>query len=312
MDSALRLIDDNGNEIAFNDDSIDMAAGLVTHHADSYMRVKLPKSGTYRVELRDTQHQGGPNFAYRLRLSPPIPDFALRVTPSAITVRPGGKTPVSIRAVRQDGFDGEIAMALKNPAAGFELSQTSVPAGAKGVKLELSAPSSPGSEPTTVALVGRAMINGRQIVRDVVPADDRTQAFEIQHVVPSEELKVLVAGSKFQPSKGKKTRTIPFEVISDLPIKIPAGGTAELKLDATAKYLAAKTKLKLLSAPKGITIKKVTPSGETIHVVLAGDATKLQPGLKGQLTLNADRPGKSKSKSKVQITVPPIPFEITR
>ena len=140
LDSALRLIDDNGNEIAFNDDSIDTAAGLVTHHADSYMRVKLPKSGTYRVELRDTQHQGGPNFAYRLRLSQPIPDFALRVTPSAITVPPGGKTPVSIRVVRQDGFDGEISIALKNPAAGFELSQTSVPAGANEVELELSAP----------------------------------------------------------------------------------------------------------------------------------------------------------------------------
>lgn len=320
LDSALRLIDDNGNEIAFNDDSIDTAAGLVTHHADSYMRVKLPKSGTYRVELRDTQHQGGPNFAYRLRLSQPIPDFALRVTPSAITVPPGGKTPVSIRVVRQDGFDGEISIALKNPAAGFELSQTSVPAGANEVELELSAaPSSPSSEPITVALVGRALINGRQMVRDVVPADDRTQAFVIQHVVPSEELKVLVAGSKFQPSnskfqssKGKKTRTIPFEVISDLPIKIPAGGTAELKLDATAKYLAANTKLKLLSAPKGITIKKVTPSDDTIHIVLADDATKLEPGSKGQLTLNAERPGKSKSKKKVLITVPPIPFEITR
>jgi len=144
------------------------------------------------------------------------------------------------------------------------LSQTSVPAGANEVELELSAaPSSPSSGPITVALVGRALINGRQMVRDVVPADDRTQAFEIQHVVPSEELKVLVAGSNFQPSnskfqssKGKKTRTIPFQVISDLPIKIPAGGTAELKLDATAKYLAAKTKLKLLSVPQGITIKK--------------------------------------------------------
>ena len=313
LDSALRLIDENGNEIAFNDDSIDTAAGLVTHHADSYMRVKLPKSGTYRVELRDTQHPGGPNFAYRLRLSQPIPDFALRVTPSAITVPPGGKTPVSIRVVRQDGFDGEISIALKNPAAGFELSQTSVPAAANEVELELSAaPSSPSSEPITVALVGRALINGRQMVRDVVPADDRTQAFVIQHVVPSEELKVLVAGSTFQSSQGKKTRTIPFEVISDLPIKIPAGGTAELKLDATAKYLAANTKLKLLSAPKGITIQKVTPSDDTIHIVLADDATKLEPGSKGQLTLNAERPGKSKSKKKVLITVPPIPFEITR
>jgi hypothetical protein len=56
----------------------------------------------------------------------------------------------------------------------------------------------------------------------------------------------------------------------------------------------------------------VTPSDDTINVVLADDATKLKPGLKGQLTLNADRRGKSKSKSKALITVPPIPFEITR
>ena len=58
-----------------------------THHADSYLMVKLPADGTYYVHLGDTARNGGEEYAYRLRISPPQPDFALRVVPSSVALR---------------------------------------------------------------------------------------------------------------------------------------------------------------------------------------------------------------------------------
>ena len=84
VDSVLQLIDSAGKQIAFNDDHEDKGTGLNTHHADSYIMTTLPSNGTYYVRLGDTQHNGGPAYSYRLRLSAPRPDFELRVTPSSL------------------------------------------------------------------------------------------------------------------------------------------------------------------------------------------------------------------------------------
>jgi len=59
--------------------------GLKTHHADSYLRRQTPRRGDYVVQVGDVQRQGGPEFAYRLRLSAPRPDFDLRVVPPRST-----------------------------------------------------------------------------------------------------------------------------------------------------------------------------------------------------------------------------------
>ena len=108
-----------GKQLAFNDDFEDKGAGLQTQYADSYFRATLPADGAYYLYLGDAQHQGGPDYAYRLRLSPPRPDFALRVVPSSLTVRGGMAVPLTVYALRRDGFSNEITLALKDAPAGF-------------------------------------------------------------------------------------------------------------------------------------------------------------------------------------------------
>jgi len=71
--------------------------------------VKLPADGTYYAYLGDAQNQGGPDCAYRLRVSAPRPDFELRVAPSTVIFRPGASVPLAVYALRKDGFAGEIA-----------------------------------------------------------------------------------------------------------------------------------------------------------------------------------------------------------
>ena len=102
-----------------NDDHEDKGAGLLTHHADSRLRVKLPANGTYYLHLGDAQRKGGPDYAYRLRISHPQPDFELRVAPSSINARAGATVPITVYALRRDGFSGEIDLKLKDAPAGF-------------------------------------------------------------------------------------------------------------------------------------------------------------------------------------------------
>ena len=159
----------------------------------------------------------------------------------------------------------------------------------------------------SVELEGRATIGGREIVRAALPADDRTQAFENRHLVVSEDLKVAVLGSaKAGGKRGAKVR-----IITDLPVRIPAGGKAKLQIAVPTKNIASKARLKLTKAPQGISIRKMASYGSKLNVQLESDAAKMKPGFKGKLVVTAYGPASSATTNKTaQVTLPPIPFEI--
>ncbi len=189
LDSVLRLTDAAGRQLAFNDDHEDKGTGLNTHHADSWLSATLPAQGVYYLYLGDAQQKGGPEYAYRLRISPPRPDFELRVAPSAVNLQ-GGKASLSVYALRKDGFAGEIALSLKNAPAGFTLSG-SVPAGQEKASVTLAVSPPFPKDPINLSLEGRATIAGQPLVRPAVPAEDMMQAFAYRHLVPAQELKVM-------------------------------------------------------------------------------------------------------------------------
>ncbi|HUR45413.1 MAG TPA: hypothetical protein VMZ27_05980 [Candidatus Saccharimonadales bacterium] len=60
MDPVLRLLDADGREILFCEDSVGA-------DKDCHVRHKFEKAGEYLLELRDTQYGGGSKFHYRLR-----------------------------------------------------------------------------------------------------------------------------------------------------------------------------------------------------------------------------------------------------
>jgi hypothetical protein len=309
LDSVLKLIDAAGKQLAFNDDHEDKGAGLTTHHADSWLSTTLPADGTYYLHLGDAQRKGGPEYAYRLRISPPQLDFALRVVPATVNARVGGTLPITVYALRRDGFSGEIALALKGMPQGFTLGGGRVPAGQDKVRVTLTAPSTPQEKP--VSLEGRATIEGREVSHPAVPAEDMMQAFEYRHLVPAQELKVAAAGRAI----GRGT----VKILGPTPVKIPAGGTARVQIDAPARILTERIHLAVSDPPEGITIKTVSPSPEGTEIVFESDAAKVTPGQKGNLIVTASAkgsgaPGKGKAKAAQRgaplATLPAIPFEI--
>jgi hypothetical protein len=158
---------------------------------------------------------------------------------------------------------------------------------------------------------GRATIAGREVVHPAVPAEDMMQAFEYRHLVPTEELKVAVGG--------KPVGRGILRILGKTPIKIPAGGTASVQIDAPPRVFSERLRLVVTEPAEGISVKTVSPSPQGTEIVLESDAAKMKPGQKGNLIVVASAkgvaaPGKGKPKSPLRAvpvaTLPAIPFEI--
>jgi hypothetical protein len=315
LDSFLRLTDSAGKPLAFNDDFEDKGTGLNTFHADSYLTATLPSDGTYFIHLTDTQGQGGPEFAYRLRLSEPRPDFALRIVPSSLSLRAGMSAPVTVFALRRDGFTNAIDLDLKDAPFGFSLSGAKIPAGQDKAQFTLKAPPEPTAKPVAITVAGHAVIGGKLVAHDAAPAEDMMQAFFYRHLVPSQELAVTVNGQ--QRAFLRDT----FKILSPTPVKLSPGGTARVKISAPAYAFANRFKLELDNAPDGVSLQDVSPVNGGLEITFACDPEKMKFGASGNLicavvpktTPGAEKQKKkaaSQTKSLTVATLPAIPFSV--
>ncbi len=310
LDALLRLVDASGEVVAWNDDHVDRASGLLTHHADAYLRVRLPIGGVYRVQLSDAQRHGGDEYAYRLRVSKPRPDFAAFATPASLNVAAGGAVPFDVHVVRRDGFDGEIQLALIGAPPGFALNGGRVPAGRDHVLLTLSAPPIAVPAPLVLHLEARARAGDAEIVRRVVPAEDAMQAFAYRHLAPAQDLLLSVIGA------GRLAPQV------DLPpgaVEIPSGGSATLHLGTRRNRVPDTIRFDLLGAPDGLTLGEVTMAVGVVNVTLNA-ADTLPPGTTDNVVLEViyetparpaagDQPARARQRTSIGY-LPAIRFEV--
>jgi hypothetical protein len=311
VDSTLRITDDSGRQIAFNDDHADKGSGLDTHHADSCLLIPVPSDGPLYVHLADAQGKGGPANAYRLRLSAPRPDFELRVVPSTVNVRAGACAPITVFALRRDGYAGPVALSLKDAPAGFALAAAEVPAGRDRVTLTISAPPEALPDPLALRLEGRAAIGGSEVVRAAVPADDRMQAFAYRHLVPAQEWTVAVWG--------RSPPGVPVRILTNVPVRIQAGGTARVEVAMPVSPQMGRVEFEPVDAPDGIVLRESAAERDRATLVLQADAEKVKPGTRGALVLRAfaehspqsAREEPSATPRRVPLgALPAIPFEV--
>jgi hypothetical protein len=178
---------------------------------------RLPADGAYYVHLGDTARNAGEEYAYRLRISAPQPDFALRVVPSSVSLRGKSSTPLSVYAIRRDGFTGPIKLSLKDPPAGFSAAPISLSGTQAMVRLTLKTDLVATKEPVNLSVMGSAKIAGQDVTHEAVPAEDRMQAFLWRHLVPATELKVLVFDPNYQPPPARVPRVRPPAEVEPKP-----------------------------------------------------------------------------------------------
>ena len=215
LDSILKITDANGGMLAVNDDHEDPATGVNTHHADSYLMTSLPADGKYFIHIGDVSRNGGPAYGYRLRISPPRPDFELRVVPSSASFRSKGGTSVMVHAIRKDGFAGDIRLELKDSSEGFAARWVVLKAGQEQVRMALKTTLVRSNQPVPLQITGTAQINKREVKRLAVPAEDRMQAFLWRHLVPAEELLAFV----YNPADKPASKRTPDPNAGQRPVK---------------------------------------------------------------------------------------------
>lgn len=311
LDSVLVLTDAMGRRLAFDDDHEDKGSALLTHHADSLLGATLPARGTFFLRVGDIQHKGGAEYSYRLRISEPQPDYALRVTPSSINAGGSATVPLTVHALRKDGFSGDIVLGLEGAPEGFAVSGGVIPAGQDRIRLTLTVPPAVTGEPIRLRLEGRATIAGETVVRQAVPAEDMMQAFAYRHVVAADELRVSVSA--------RGATRVPVRLLGSQPVRIPAGGSARVQVAIPPRYRTfGKIAFELSDPQQGMALGDLSLAGTRATFVLHSDATTMKPGQRGNLIvgISGERapPGSESTSPARRLLLgllPAIAFEIT-
>jgi hypothetical protein len=66
--------------------------------------------------LKDARGLEGEDFAYRLTIREPNPDFTLTASPSNVNVPLGGRVPITVTADRRLGYQGAIDLEIEGPS----------------------------------------------------------------------------------------------------------------------------------------------------------------------------------------------------
>jgi hypothetical protein len=295
--------------LAYNDDYEDKSWPLITHHADS--RLLTNSKGAHYISIRDAQRRGGRDFAYRLYIRPPKPDFDLRVTPASVTAQAGTNVPITVHIIRKDGFDEDIALELDGAPKGFGLGGAWVPGGQEKVRVTLAVPPEAGKEPFLLQLYGYCVTRRQRLTRPAFPADAMTQAFIYQHVVPTKDWTVFVTG---RPA-GK----LPC-AFGDGKLQLTSGGIGQARFIVNEGQDANRFRFELSEPPSGVTLQDPVPFGlgRGIAVPVKCDAEKVKAGLKGNLLFILSQENSYMNEADKKLTtnrsviglLPAVPFEV--
>lgn len=308
IDPLIRLKNQMDQVIEWNDDmKQDPEHDTLTHHADSYMMVKLPATGNYTVEIIDAQGHGGNMYSYFLRISKPLPDFQIIVSPSRINIPGDSVAVIKVYAIRKDGWDGDIELRIKNQPEGIILDGNIIPAGRNIVQMTLKAPLKYLGQTFSLEIEGKGKIANKEVTHVASVADEKMQAFAYVHLVQSKNLIASVVRGRF--------RQVKLNMQEQSLLKIPAGGSATVRCE-TEKWFkpgpSTSIVFELNNPPEGIKINDVRfDSGNYILNImsdekLAGYRNNLIIEIFEQVSLQQ---GKRKSPAGF---LPAIPFEVVK
>jgi hypothetical protein len=225
LDSVLYLGAKGGGALLGNDDAVG---------PDSYFRFSAPNDGEFVVWIVDQLKKGGPDYTYRIEVSPVAPKLALSVPNEAmvrgtgtiaVAVPKGNRQAILVNAGRAD-FGGELA-----------LSATGLPSGVT-FEADAMAPSI-GTYPVLFSAAADAPVAGSLASLSGKPTDPKL-------TVPSEfsQTVELVNGQNNIPFWTRTVNSLAVAVTDEAPYsievvepKVPLvrGGSMGLKVVATRK-----------------------------------------------------------------------------
>ena len=161
LDVTLTVVGPDGKPLVAKDD----ASG----HADMRLPFQVPADGEYQVIVGDISgRHPAPDSVYRLVATGQRPDFQLR-TSGIVNVPIGGKTVLTVTAVREGGFREPITLAVTGLPEGVTApKEVILPSAGDTVPVTLECPADAPAAAALVTITGTAKIGCRAITRTVL------------------------------------------------------------------------------------------------------------------------------------------------
>ncbi len=210
---------------------------------DSFLTFTAPADGEYLARIKDVRNLGGQDYGYRLNIRPPRPDFRLAVNPRNANVPAGGSIPVTVTALRLDGFEGKIDVKLEDLPAGFTGTPGVIQSGQVSTTLLLSA-----AEDTKLASAAPLKVAG-------------TANSITRYADPDDKLKLIALMPKADILLKSETKVVELE----------PGGTAEVSVSLTRQNgFGGRVPVEVRNLPPRVRVLDVGLNG----VLLNEDETK--------------------------------------
>lgn len=324
---------DKGEEMltrisALDDDPTNPLPNLFdTLNDDTSVKFVAPADGTYRITMRNRYGSAGdPSLVYRLILRPETPDFRVVAVPSAltppgqrqaapsgITLRRGDTFPISVMALRRDGFTGPITVYAEGLPAGVTCPEVTLGATPSSGIMTFTTTEDAPLFAGTIKLVTKARVDAPAAVEALVAAQlvaktstDALAAADKALTKPTEELakanEALTAAKAELAAKpddeGLKKK------VADAEAKVTAtAATHKAVVDARA---AADQKLKQAQA--------AVQQAEAARVAAAKDV--IHPARYGTVLWNApqaNQPTETRVAQSIELSIieEPSPIQLT-
>jgi hypothetical protein len=174
-DLYLRLLKPDGAEVAAADDA-GAGEGIIDY--------TFPADGDYTLIVEDLNHRGGPEFAYRIAVSPHEEKFQLAASADTLNVPLGGLATVTVTAVR-GSFAGPISLSLLDAPEGLSATPAVIGPGLNSTVMTIqAAPTVPAGKIYQVRIAGTAQSGTVQYQAEATLTDAQKAAFSGLSVPP--------------------------------------------------------------------------------------------------------------------------------
>jgi len=288
-------------------------------------RFVAPADGKYHlmVSSRLADAVAGPRHFYRVRITPPQPDFHLAVLaseehrPGGTTVLAGGQEAFTLFAIRQDGFTGEINVKVEGLPAGVTAPPQTIGGNMRQSSLVLSVAKGSTAWTGPIKIIGTATIGGKKVVREA------RSASIVWPIQPGQNIPTI---TRLDRSLLLAVRPgAPYSLALNLDkTAIVQGSKSTLKVKLTRISKDFKTPLTVQSIPTQL------PPGLSINnnqpITIAANATDgalpvnvppdIQPGaytivLRTRTQLPYNKDPKAKEKPNTLVVLPSAPATLT-
>ena len=242
----------SSNGYAYDGPPYDMGA------ADVLGKMEIKEDGLHRIQIRDLfgATRAEPSNTYVLIIRKAVPDFALAAWALHMELRNGDRNafskPIALRkgvtmglevvAVRRDGFDGEITLSMDGLPPGVRASGLRIPAGKNVGTVLITADDDAPRGMALGKILGRATVNGAELVRDCPTASMVWPVKDASQETPSPRLfadtPVSVGGDEITPLSIRPADDRVWEATEGEKLTIPlnlvwrgdfSGGSIKLK-----------------------------------------------------------------------------------